>query len=148
MFRDAVYGDREIFLEMAGEFYSSGAVLKPVNPENFVATFNAAMEKSPFMRLIIIEVDGGIIGYILLSFTFSNEAGGTVVWIEEIYIDKAHRRKGIGSGIFSYLEREYPDAKRFRLEVEPGNEGAMRLYGKLGYEVLGYIQLVKDSGWR
>jgi ribosomal protein S18 acetylase RimI-like enzyme len=43
-----------------------------------------------------------------------------------------------------FMEQEYPSAKRFRLEVSKENTRAIELYRKLGYEVLEYVQMVKD----
>jgi ribosomal protein S18 acetylase RimI-like enzyme len=43
-----------------------------------------------------------------------------------------------------FIEREYPSAKRFRLEVSKDNTRAVGLYRSLGYEVLEYVQMVKD----
>lgn len=144
MIRDAVTSDKQTFLAMAGEFYSSPAVIKPVDPEIFEATFAAAMNKSPFVRLLMIEKDEKPIGYALLSFTYSGEVGGMAVLIEEIQIDEAHRGGGYGHKFFEFLEQEYPTAKRFRLEVSKDNIKAIDLYKRLGYKVLDYAQMVKE----
>mgnify|MGYP002740687863 FL=1 len=49
--------------------------------------------------------------------------------------------------IFSFVSEYYAGrAARFRLEVEPDNEGARRLYGRLGYEELPYVQMVRELG--
>ena len=144
MFRDLQERDKDVFLSMVKSFYSSEAVLSPVEPKNFEATFKAAMEKSPFLRALMIEHEGNPVGYGLLSFTYSNEVGGMVVLAEELYITEACRGKGYGRGFFAFIEREYPDAKRFRLEVMHGNTRAIRLYEKLGYKPMEYRQMVKD----
>ncbi len=145
MIRDLLPQDKEIFMTMAKEFYSSAAVVHNVDPENFQKTFNAAMDKSPFIRVLIIAAAQTPAGYALLSFTYSNEAGGIVVLIEELYINEAHRSKGLASEFFAFLEQEYPLAKRFRLEVRKDNKKAIALYRKLGYQSLDYVQMIKDS---
>lgn len=145
MIRDLQSNDKNIFLLMVNEFYSSNAVVHSVDPKNFEITFYAAIEKSPFLRALIIEDEEKPVGYALLSFTYSNEAGGLVVLIEELYLNKFCRGKGIGRQFFQYLEQEYPSAKRFRLEATKENEDAIRLYQRLDYKVLDYIQLIKDT---
>lgn len=145
MIRDLLSNDKDIFLSMVNEFYSSNAVVHSVDPQNFEITFRAAIEKSPFLRALIIEDEEKAVGYALLSFTYSNEAGGLVVLIEELYLNEACRGKGIGRQFFQYLEQEYPSAKRFRLEATKENEDAIRLYERLDYKVLDYIQLIKDT---
>ncbi|NLV86039.1 MAG: GNAT family N-acetyltransferase [Clostridiales bacterium] len=144
MFRDLQERDKDVFLSMVKSFYSSEAVSSPVEPENFEATFKAAMDKSPFMRALMIEHEGKPVGYGLLSFTYSNEVGGMVVLAEELYITEAYRGKGYGREFFAFIEREYPKARRFRLEVMQGNTKAIRLYEKLGYKPLEYRQMVKN----
>lgn len=145
MIRDLQSNDKNVFLSMVNEFYSSNAVVHSVDPKNFEITFCAAIEKSPFLRALIIEDEEKPVGYALLSFTYSNEAGGLVVLIEELYLNESCRGKGIGRQFFQYLEQEYPSAKRFRLEATKENEDAIRLYQRLDYKVLDYIQLIKDT---
>ncbi|MDR1133696.1 MAG: GNAT family N-acetyltransferase, partial [Synergistaceae bacterium] len=134
MIRDPLSGDRDTFLTMARDFYASGATAHPVDPKNFAATFAAAMEGSPFVRLLMIEDEEKPIGYALLSFTYSNEMGGMVVWIEELYITQTHRSKSYGRKVFQFVEQAYPSARRFRLEVRSDNERAVALYARLGYK--------------
>ncbi|WP_085833305.1 GNAT family N-acetyltransferase [Clostridium merdae] len=147
MIRDLQSNDKNVFISMVNEFYSSNAVVHSVDPKNFEITFQqAVIDKSPFLRALIIEDDNEKpLGYALLSFTYSNEAGGLVVLIEELYLNEACRGKGIGRQFFEYLEQEYPSAKRFRLEATKENEDAIRLYQRLDYKVLDYIQLIKDT---
>ena len=45
----------------------------------------------------------------------------------------------------AWLEKEYPAACRFRLEVTQVNQGAVRLYQKAGYQFLRYNQMILDK---
>ena len=38
-------------------------------------------------------------GYALLAKTFSQEAGGLVVWLDEMYVRPAYRSKGLGPSV-------------------------------------------------
>ena len=144
MFRDVILSDKEIFLAMANKFYSSSAVLHSIDPKNFEDIFSMAINKSPFVRILIIEDNETPIGYAQLSFTYSMEAGGMVALIEDVFIDEAHRGGGHGGKFMQFLESEYPTFKRFRLEVMKENKKAVNLFEKSGYEVLDYVQMVKD----
>ena len=65
--------------------------------------------------------------------------------IEDIYIKPEFRGQGIGTAFLQFVEQRYRDtAVRFRLEVEPDNLGADRVYRRQGYRELGYRQLFKD----
>lgn len=142
--RDILQEDKDIFLSMVKCFYSSSAVAHNVDPQNYNITFDAVMHKSPFIRALIIENSGAPVGYALLSFTYSNEVGGMVVLIEELYISEECRGKGCGSELFEFLEQEYPSFKRLRLEVRRDNKRAIELYTRNGYKFLDYVQMVKD----
>lgn len=83
-------------------------------------------------------------GYAVLAKTFSQEAGGMVIWIEELYIKPEYRAKGIGKEFFKYVHEKYKEAKRFRLELTPENKIAREIYEHLGYEDLAYKQMTMD----
>ncbi len=144
IFRDITQSDRPAFLEMAENFYGSGAVFYNIDKKNFENTFALSLSGSPFLRVIVFEDAAGIIGYALLCFTYSNEAGGNVVLIEEIYIKEQFRGSGTGKKFFDFLFKEYPNSKRFRLEVTKENPRAAELYRSLGFSNLPYVQMVKD----
>ncbi len=135
--------DREIYLEMAQDFYASPAVLSNVPKENLVYSFDEFCEGTPFGDAFIFEEDGNILGYGVLAYTYSQEAGGKVVWLEEIYIKEAYRGKGAGSLFIDFVLENIP-AKRYRLETEPENEKAAALYRRKGFEFFEYVNYRLD----
>lgn len=143
--RDFLPDDRTEFLQMCSDFYSGDAVAHAVNPIHFTRTFDQLMEKNHFIRGLAVEHDGAIAGYCQLSFTWSNEAGGLAVWIEELYIKPEFRNLKLGSGIIDFIKNEYSNAARLRLEVSEENQAAMRLYKRLGFQDLPYLQMVIDK---
>lgn len=145
MIRYLTPGDRETFVAMAEEFYHSTAVLHPVPRENFEETFRQIMEGSPYLTGLMLVKDGQDAGYALLAMTYSNEAGGLCCWVDELYLRPPFQGKGLGTELFGFLERELPQVKRFRLEVTAVNQGAVRLYQRMGYEKMEYLQMVKES---
>lgn len=126
---------------MADSFYHSDGVLHPIPACHHERTFQALMDKSPYARAYIIEHQGQIAGYGLLALTYSNEAGGIVVWIDELYIKPEFRGLGIGGKFIRFVKNEHKNAARLRLELEPQNEGARRLYRREGFVDLGYEQM-------
>lgn len=139
--------DRADYIAMADEFYSSDAVCHPVPSSNFEAAFDEMMRSDMYAEGYIIEKDGCIAGYALLAKTFSQEAGGMVIWIEEIYIREQYRALGLGGEFFKYIDQTAMknSVARIRLEVEEDNHRAIRLYNKNGYECLSYMQMKKGS---
>ena len=135
--------DKEIFLALSHEFYNSPAVLSPIKEEFHENTFNELMRSREYLECYILEYDGQLAGFGLLNFSFCHEAGGKIVWIEELYIREDFRSHGIGRAFFAFVEENHP-AMRYRLEVEKENERAVKLYKKLGYDFLEYDQMIKD----
>lgn len=144
MIRSVTANDRDAWLAMMDDFYHSEAVLHAIPRESMENTFRALTEGSPYAAGYVIEREGRSAGYALLSFTWSNEVGGKVVWIEELYLKPGFRGQGLGGEFFRWLHREFGDARRFRLEVSEENDDAARLYRRLGYTPLDYRQMVFD----
>lgn len=143
-FREVNPQDKQLFIELMREFYHSPAVLHSVPDDYFHWTFEEAVAGSPYAKAYFLEQDGQTAGYGLLALTYSAEAGGLVVWLEEIYIRDAFRGIGLGGGFIRFVEEAYTGkAARLRLEVEPDNTGAIRLYERLGFEELPYKQMIK-----
>ena len=146
MIRRLTENDRKIYIEMAREFYHSDAVLHPIPDEYFVRTVEEALRSDVYAEIFLFECDEEAAGYGMIAKTFSQEAGGYVWWIEEIYIREKFRSRGLGREFFRYLgDKKGKDVTRLRLEVEAENTRAVSLYERLGYEVLDYVQMVKDK---
>ena len=144
MVRKIIEEDKETFIRLASEMYASDAVLEPIPKEYHERTFEELMRSDEYAEGYLLESEGEIAGYALTAKTFSQEAGGKVVWIEELYILEEFRSKGLGREFFQYLEEHIePSVKRLRLETEFENDRARKLYGRLGFEQLNYMQMVK-----
>lgn len=130
---------------MVKDFYDSEAVLDNIPMENILNTYNEIVSSSPYVKAYLIEEEEETAGYGLISLTYSNEAGGLVVWIEELYIIEKFRGLGLGSKFLNFIETKFSgEAKRFRLEISKTNKSAQRLYLREGYRPLEYLQMVND----
>ncbi len=136
--------DRELYLTLTEEFYRSSAVDHEIDKENRIKTFDHLMTHSPYAECVIIECDAIPVGYALFAITFSQEAGGIAVWIEELYIREEYRSRGLGGELFRWTEERFPEARRLRLEVEEDNTRAISLYERKGFKPLPYMQMIKD----
>ncbi|MBQ3417022.1 MAG: GNAT family N-acetyltransferase [Ruminococcus sp.] len=143
MFREIRESDRELYYRYADIFYHTDAVNAPVPSENYEATFNECLRSDAYLKCYFFEWEGVPCGFSLLSKTFSQEAGGVSVTIEEIYIDEEYRGRGLATEFFRYL-KSIPEIMRLRIEVEDDNTGAKRLYERMGFEELPYLQMVID----
>ena len=144
MFRRITENDWELYRHYVDTFYHTDAVNAPVPVENYRATFDEMLRSDTYVRGYIFECEGVACGFALLSKTFSQEAGGFSITIEEIYIDPEYRSRGLATEFFDWLKNE-SCAMRLRLEVEDYNKGAMRLYERMGFELLPYLQMVIEK---
>lgn len=142
--KDMEQADREALLPMVAAFYLSDAVDHEV-PGNIVErTFQDAVSGDFPLRGVKLMDEEQIVGFAYLSWFYACEVAGVTLMIEEIYVDASCRGKGYGKEFFQWVFKEYPDAARFRLEVTDANEGAVRLYQKIGFHHLKYGQMVID----
>lgn len=136
--------DEALFLSYLKKFYHSEAVLHPTDSALHLKIFKELMRSEDYLLCYLFSFNGEDAGYALLSKSFCPEVGGSIIWIEQLYIDEGFRKKGIARDFLNFLEKEYsPD--RIRLEVEEDNEKAISLYKKQGYRFLPYLQMIKDK---
>jgi len=145
MIRPITKADRNTFLIFAKAFYSSSAVCHSIPQSHHIKTFDQLMASDAYAQCYIIEHNGKPVGYALTAKTFSQEAGGMVLWIEELFLLPTYRNLGLGTEFFQYVKQYIePTVSRIRLEVEPQNTDAIRLYQRRGFDVLPYMQMVKE----
>ncbi len=145
MIRKITPSDKELYLKLTDEFYKSDAVMHRIDSENFELTWQELMRSGDYTECFIIEKDRETAGYMLLAYTFSQEAGGKTAWIEEIFILPQFRSKGLGKEAFAFIKNNIePQCARLRLEVEDDNVKAKKLYASLGFEMLEYRQMIKE----
>lgn len=143
--RSITSSDHELYIQLAKGFYSGEATLHAANLNHINRTFDECVKGSPYAKAFIIEENGKTAGFALFSFTWSNESGGMVVWLEELYIVPDFRGKQIGSRFMDWMMDEYKGVSRIRLEVCHCNDGARRLYERYGFKPLDYEQMVWDK---
>jgi ribosomal protein S18 acetylase RimI-like enzyme len=70
-----------------------------------------------------------------MSFDYSLEYGGRNAWVDEIFIAKEARGKGLGETVMDFVERAARGAgvTAIHLEVNRGNK-AIELYRRRGFE--------------
>lgn len=146
MIRKITAADRDVYISMAKDFYNSDAVSHSVDARNFEKTFDELMARDTYAEGYILQADGMTAGYALLAKTFSQEAGGMVVWVEELYILPEFRGRGLGSEFLKHIQGKLgKEISRIRLEASECNRRAVKLYKALGFTDLEYGQLFMDA---
>lgn len=138
-------GDFDAYLDMSRAFYASEATDHPVPESHFRRTFGEILTHSPLARgWIVIVGDDRPAGYLLASLTWSNEFGGRVAWMEELYLRPEARGRGVGRRVLEAALEELKARDKvagFRLEVAPANVSVSELYRRLGFTPVPY------QGW-
>lgn len=145
MLRPFANGDYEDYLAMSREFYASEATDHQVPEEHFQRTFDELVKGSALARgWIIIDENTDPqrpVGFLLATLSWSNEFGGTVAWLEELYLRPETRGRGLGRRVLTEAIEELKNRDRavgFRLEVAPANESVSILYEKMGFTKVPY----------
>lgn len=140
--RRMVEENRNIIFQMMKDFYSSPAVFTNGSDEIFNNDIENSINDNPYLEGYVIEEENKIIGYTMLAKSFSTEFGKSCIWIEDIYLIKEYRGKGLGKKIIEFVEQKYPNCL-LRLEAENENVNAVKLYRKCGFTELPYLELKK-----
>lgn len=82
----------------------------------------------------VAEVDGNVIGFALWFRNFSTWRGRHGIYLEDLFVDPAHRGSGIGKALLAALARECMTHGYPRLEwwVLNWNEPSIAFYRSLG----------------
>lgn len=100
------------------------------------ATFRRFLSLPNFGRVWLFYEGSALVGYIVLTIGFSFEFHGHDCFIDELYIEPAHRRRGYGRQAVAFLEERAREmgVHAIHLEVDRGNDPAFELYRHTGFE--------------
>ncbi len=100
------------------------------------AAFQQFLLLPAFGRVWLLWVGNMAVGYIILTVGFSFEFHGHDAFIDELYIDAAHRRRGFGKQAVAFVEKKACEmgVNAIHLEVDRGNDPALELYRQAGYQ--------------
>ena len=107
---------------------------EPVREPTVRATLAELLQNPVYGVVYVVREQTALIGYLVICFDFSLEYRGKGAWIDELFVEAAHRGKGIGTQLLDLAEtasREH-NAKFLHLEVTHGNP-AIELYRRRGF---------------
>lgn len=120
-----------------------------VDPAKFPATIRTAIDHPDRCRIVLFLDGDAPVGYALLVAYWSNEFGGELAFVDELYVVPAARGAGIGRRFLESLDSERPfGAVAAFLEVSRANAGARRLYESLGFRERTYATMAWMFGAR
>ena len=140
--------DGESVFALMREFYDSPAVLVDTPDPILRRDIADAVSDNPFLDGFIFTEEENIVGYAMTTRCYSTEYGGLAVGVEDLFLLPAYRGRGLATRFFAHIEELYPEAVRFKLEVERDNVPAMASYRKNGYAVSDYVEMTKEMPLR
>ena len=110
--------------------------------EKHLAEFHATVEDfrtwlfgdRPTAQAMLAEIDGRAVAVCVWYRTFASFLGRPAIWIEDVFIEPAHRRQGLGSAAFRLLAAREVDEGCGALEwnVLDWNAPAIAAYRAMG----------------
>ena len=99
----------------------------------------ALFGSKPAAEVLIGEVGGAPAGFALFFQSFSTFAGRSGLYLEDLFVRPAYRRRGLGTGFLVRLAQIAIARNYGRMEwaVLDWNEMALRVYRRVGAEALG-----------
>jgi GNAT superfamily N-acetyltransferase len=134
VYRPMDAADREKVTGMIGHFYHEAGEGEKMNAGKINLTFDLLATHPESGSVFVFERSGALVGYSILINYWSNEYGGNLLTIDELYTVPEWRGQRIGTSFIHYLIREtVNNFVVLRLEVLPYNRRALRLYESLGF---------------
>ncbi|SHM43083.1 GNAT family N-acetyltransferase [Rhizobacter sp. OV335] len=97
---------------------------------------------------MVAEVDGEVIAFALFFTNFSTFLAQPGLYLEDLYVQPAHRGAGVGEALLTRLARLAVDRGygRFEWSVLDWNENAIRFYERMGATVLPDWRICRITG--
>ena len=140
MWRIAQPPDDDSVVEMSLRLYSEDPGPVPVAAKNMRTTLEVLRRAPGRGRAVVLDIQGQVSGYALLIGFWSNEIGGEICEVDELYVVPERRNRGYGSSLFTAITQGnlWPGPMAaIVLGVTPDNVAAQRLYERLGFIAAG-----------
>jgi GNAT superfamily N-acetyltransferase len=133
-YRTAARDDHPTLAEFMRQLYEEDPPERPVPEEHFRRTLLELEQHPERGTILVMQKDQQIVGYAVLINFWSNEYGGNILTIDELYVAQPMRGQGLGADFVRHvIQTKWNDFVALRLEVTPANARARRLYERLGF---------------
>lgn len=127
--------DRPDIEQMIQGLYTDDPSPAGMDLEKARRTFDELLRYPEKGAFVVFESGEAIIGYALIIHFWSNEYGGAIEIIDELYVRPDWRGRGIASAFLEHIADTSPaDVKGLHLEVTPRNKRAQALYARHGFQ--------------
>ena len=138
MWRLSLPADDELVVSMCVALNAEDPGPQPVPKSHIRRTLQILRLFPDRGQVVVLEIGDHVRGYALLISYWSNELGGEVCVIDELYVVPEIRGRGHGTTLLAGLAtRTLPWSARaaaLTLEVSPNNARARHFYERLGFQ--------------
>ncbi len=91
-------------------------------------------------RYFVAEIDGDVIGMLMITYEWSDWRDGLFFWIQSVYVHASNRRCGVFKTLFRHIEQlsRAQGCCGVRLYAHAHNDRAIETYERLGMRHYGY----------
>jgi ribosomal protein S18 acetylase RimI-like enzyme len=101
----------------------------------------AVLADSSLGRYYLADIDGRVVGQLMITFEWSDWRNGMFLWIQSVYVVPQYRGAGVFRTLFRHLEglaQNDPGICGIRLYVDRNNARAQDVYRRLGMHRTNY----------
>jgi GNAT superfamily N-acetyltransferase len=102
-------------------------------PEGFAGTLHAAVGRSE-LEVLAARMEGRVVGVAVLAYRLSVSAAGLFASIEDLYVEPAPRRRGVGQALLGTVGERCAARGVSYVEAQVEDEEAAAFYAAVGYE--------------
>jgi GNAT superfamily N-acetyltransferase len=130
--------------KMVSTLYEENSYEQPMTTQKIQRTVDELTNYPERGKILIFTLNVNTVGYAILIYYWSNEYGGVLTTVDELYVKEAWRNRGIGKEFFDYLSSSASEKiKGIQLEVTSKNQRALAYYQKLGFKLSSNTLLMK-----
>lgn len=102
----------------------------------------------PAAEAVVAEHEGSVVGFALFFTNFSTFLGQPGLYLEDLYVQPAHRGSGLGKALLQHLGALAVErgCGRFEWSVLDWNDNAIRFYEKMGATVMPDWRICRITG--
>lgn len=139
--RKAISNDAEVIAEF-NQLMALETEHKTLIPDLILAGVNSLLANSAYGMYLVAEVEGVVVGSLMITTEWSDWRNGVFWWIQSVYVKADYRRQGVYRKLYAAvktLAAEQGNVCGFRLYVEKDNQRAQTTYRELGMQATDYL---------
>jgi GNAT superfamily N-acetyltransferase len=132
--REATAGDLD-FIAAANAALATETEGQALDMALLRAGIQAVLDDRTLGRYYLAELDGRVVGQLMMTYEWSDWRNGLFLWIQSVYVLQEFRGAGVFRALYDHLSSLAANDSRIcgiRLYVDRSNASAQEVYARLG----------------